>query len=499
MLAMPSPGGRSPMPADGAEGGGAAVAQTSDKQTVMVPDAPRPGGLDGFFKITERGSTMRTEILAGVTTWLTMAYILFLNPQILGSVPDNAGTILTFPEVLTVTALAAGVMTIAMGVFGKYPFAVAAGLGLNAFVTFTLVAQLGLTWPQAMGVIVIEGLVISVLVLTGLRQMIMDAIPMDLKLAIGIGIGLFLAIIGFVNGGVVVPGQGTVVTINPDLTTLRVLVFLVTLGLTAALVARNVRGSILIGIAFGTVVATVINVIWGHKVIWASLGGEVAQIPHSLTASPDFALVGNFNFGVFSVLSFWTAIAAIVSVMLSDFFDTMGTAVGLGKEAGLLDQEGRLPGMKRVLLVDGVAAAVGGAVSASSNTTYIESGAGIGDGGRTGLTSVVVGVLFLGAMFFSPIAGIVPPEATAPALIIVGYFMMKNVGDIDWRDAAIGIPAFLTITLMPFTYSITNGVAAGFVSYSLIKLLQGKGRDVHFLTYLVSLMFIGYFVRGLLA
>jgi AGZA family xanthine/uracil permease-like MFS transporter len=189
---------------------------------------------------------------------------------------------------------------------------------------------------------------------------------------------------------------------------------------------------------------------------------------------------------VFSVLSFWTAIAAIVSVMLSDFFDTMGTAVGLGKEAGLLDQEGRLPGIKRVLFVDGVAAAVGGAVSASSNTTYIESGAGIGDGGRTGLTSVVVGVLFLAAMFFSPIAGIVPPEATAPALIIVGYLMMKSVGDIAWRDPAIGIPALLTITLMPFTYSITNGVAAGFVSYTLIKVLQGKAREVHPLTYIVS-------------
>jgi adenine/guanine/hypoxanthine permease len=486
------------MPAGGDEGGGA-VAQTSEGKTVRVPDASGPGGLDGYFKITARGSTVRTEILAGLTTWLTMAYILFLNPTILGTVADNTGLKLGFPEVLTVTALAAGVMTIAMGVFGKYPFAIAAGLGLNAFVTFTLVAQLGLTWPQAMGVIVIEGVVISILVLTGLRQMIMDAIPMDLKLAIGIGIGLFLTIIGFVNGGIVVPGQGTVVTINPDLTTLRVLVFLLTLGLTAALVARNIRGSILIGIAFGTVVATLINIVWGHKVIWASLGGEVAQIPHSLTASPDFALVGNFNFGVFSVLSFWTAIAAIVSVMLSGFFDTMGTAVGLGKEAGLLDQDGRLPGMKRVLLVDGIAAAVGGAVSASSNTTYIESGAGIGDGGRTGLTSVVVGVLFLAAMFFSPIAGIVPPEATAPALIIVGYLMMKSVGDIDWRDAAIGIPALLTITLMPFTYSITNGVAAGFVSYTLIKVLQGRGRDVHLLTYIVSVLFIGYFVRGLLA
>jgi AGZA family xanthine/uracil permease-like MFS transporter len=463
---------------------------------VSVPEAERMTGLDRFFKITERGSTVRTEILAGLTTWLTMAYILFLNPAILGTIPDNQGTLLAFPQVLTVTALAAGVMTIAMGIYGRYPFAIAAGLGLNAFVTFTLVGQLGLTWPQAMGVIVIEGVVISILVLTGVREMILDAIPMDLKLAIGIGIGLFLAIIGFVNGGIVVAGQGTVLTINPDLTTLRVLVFLVTLALMAALVARNVRGAILIGIVFGTLVATVINVVWGHKAIWTA---GVAQFPSSITASPDFGLVGKFNFGVFSVLSFWTAIAAIVSVMLSDFFDTMGTAVGLGKEAGLLDTEGRLPGMKRVLFVDGVAAAVGGATSSSSNTTYIESGAGIGDGGRTGLTSVVVGGLFLLAMFFSPIAGIVPAEATAPALIIVAYFMMRAVGDIDWRDAAIGIPALLTITLMPFTYSITNGVAAGFVSYTLIKVMQGKGRDVHVLTYIVSLLFIGYFVRGLLA
>ncbi len=465
---------------------------------MQVPESP-PSSLDRYFKISERGSSVRTEILAGLTTWLTMAYILFLNPAILGAVTDNEGTTLGFAQVLTVTALAAGVMTLAMEIAGKVPFAIAAGLGLNAFVAFTLVGSLGLTWPAAMGVIVIEGIVISLLVLTGLRQMIMDAIPMDLKLAIGIGIGLFLAIIGFVNGGVVVAGTGTVVTITPDLTTLRILVFLVTLALTAALVARNVRGAILIGIAFGTLVAMVLNIGWGNEHIWDAVAPGIAQFPSDIVASPDFALVGNFNFDVFATLSFWTAIAAIMSVMLSDFFDTMGTAVGLGKEAGLLDEKGQLPGIKRVLLVDGIAAAVGGATSSSSNTTYIESGAGIGDGGRTGLTSVVVGVLFLLAMFFSPIAGIVPPEATAPALIIVGYFMMKSVGDIDWRDPAMGIPALLTITLMPFTYSITNGVAAGFVSYSLIKLMQGKGREVHFLTYLVSILFVGYFVRGLLA
>ena len=268
---------------------------------------------------------MRTEILAGLTTWLTMAYILFLNPAILGAIADNTGSSLQFPQVLTVTALAAGVMTIAMGVIGKYPFAIAAGLGLNAFVAFTLVGQLGLTWPQAMGVIVIEGVVISILVLTGVREMIMDAIPMDLKLAIGIGIGLFLAIIGFVNGGIVVAGQGTVVTINPDLTTLRVLVFLVTLALTAALVARNVRGAILIGIAFGTFVAMVINIVWGHKHIWAAVGtGRRRSCPSSVTATPNFALVGQLQLpGVLGA-----------ELLDRDRGDRLGDAVGLLRHDG---------------------------------------------------------------------------------------------------------------------------------------------------------------------
>jgi AGZA family xanthine/uracil permease-like MFS transporter len=474
------------------------MARTEPDQVVSVPEAPQ-SGLDRFFKITERGSSVRIEVLAGITTWLTMAYILFLNPAILGTVTDSQGASLPFPQVLTVTALAAGVMTILMGVVGKYPFAIAAGLGLNAFVAFTLVGSLGLTWPEAMGVIVIEGLVISALVLTGVREAIMNAIPMDLKRAIGIGIGLFLAIIGFVNGGLVVPGEGTVLTINSDLTTLRILVFLLTLAITAALVARGTRGALLIGIGAGTVFAALLNYGWGDRAIWDAVGPGIAQWPGSVVDTPDFALVGQFDFGVFAALPLLTAIAAIVSVMLSDFFDTMGTAVGLGDEAGLLDREGKLPGMKNVLLIDGLAAAAGGAVSASSNTTFIESGSGIGEGARTGLAAVVVGVLFLLSMFFSPIAGIVPPEATAPALIVVAYLMMKNVGQIDWKDASIGIPALLTMTLMPFTYSITNGVAAGFVSYTVIKVLQGKAREVHWLMYLVSVLFVGYFVRGLLA
>ncbi len=474
------------------------MAKTEIDRIVTVPNGGG-GPLDRYFKISERGSSVRTEIVAGVTTWLTMAYILFLNPQILGLVTDNEGTTLAFPQVLTVTALAAGVMTLAMGLWGRYPFAIAAGLGLNGFVAFTLVGALGLTWPQAMGVIVIEGLVISVLVLTNVRQLIMDAIPMDLKRAIAIGIGLFLAIIGFVTGGVVIQGEATPITIVPDLTTLRMATFVFGLVLAAGLVARKIRGGLLVAILVTTGFAIALNEIWADGTIWEALGPGVGRWPSDVVSSPDFALVGNFNLEVFSVLSIATALVAILSVMMADFFDTMGTAVGLGEEAGLLDEDGRLPGIKRVLLVDGLAAAAGGAASASSNTTFIESGAGIADGGRTGLASVVTGVLFLLCLFISPLAGVVPPEATAPVLVIVGFMMMKSVGEIDWRDPGIGIPAFLTMTLMPFTYNIAHGIAAGFLSYTLIRLMQGRPREVHWLLYAVDVLFVVYFVRGLLA
>jgi AGZA family xanthine/uracil permease-like MFS transporter len=456
--------------------------------------------LDRFFHISERGSTVRTEIIAGVATWLTMAYILFVNPAILGSVQDGSGTSLPFPQVLTVTALVAAVMTILMGVVANYPFALAAGLGLNAFVAFTLVATLGLSWSEAMGVIVIEGLIITVLVLTGFREAVLNAIPMDLKRAIGIGIGLFIAFIGLVNAGVVVhPEAGTIVALNSDLTTLRMLTFVIGLVITAGLVARRVRGALLIGILSTTVIAILINEIWGDGAIWSAVGPGVATVPQDVVSGPDFGLVGQFSFGVFDAIPVATALAAIVAVMLSDFFDTMGTVIGLGGEARLLDREGKLPGMNRVLLVDSVAAAAGGAASASSNTTFIESAAGISEGGRTGLTAVVVGVLFLLSLFFSPLAGLIPPEATAPVLVIVGYYMMVLVRDIEWSDPGIGIPALLTIGLMPFTFSITNGVAAGFLTYTVIAVLRGRGREVHWLLYVVSAVFVWYFVRGLLA
>jgi len=374
----------------------------------------------------------------------------------------------------------------------------AAGLGLNAFVAFTLVAAAGLTWEQAMGVIVIEGLVIAALVLTGFREAVLNAIPMDLKRAIGIGIGLFIAFIGLsVDAPIVTQGEGTILTLDPAyITSLRGLVFFVGLAITGALVARRMKGALLIGIVFTTVVASIVNAI-ADAPLWPD---GVATWPDSITATPDFGLIGQFSFGVFSAdtIAFATALALIISVMLSDFFDTMGTVIGVGGEAKLLTADGKLPGIQRVLLVDSLGAALGGATSSSSNTTYIESAAGVSEGGRTGLTAVVVGVLFLLAMFLAPLPGVVPPEATAPVLVIVGYFMMSVVREIDWKDPGVGIPVLLTMIVMPFTFSITNGVGAGFVSYTVIQILRGRWNQVHWLLYIVSAVFVWYFVEGIL-
>lgn len=456
---------------------------------MVTTNSRRTGqGLDRFFSISARGSTPRIEVLAGVTTWLTMAYILFVNPAILGL----GGNGLPFAQVLTVTALTAGVLTILMGVVANYPFALAAGLGLNAFVAFTLVGGQNLTFPEAMGVIVAEGILITILVLTKVREKILNAIPMDLKRAIGIGIGAFIALIGLVNAGVVTNMGATPLSLAPELTRWSIAVFVVGFTVSAVLVARRVRGALLIGILVATAMAIIVNEAVGGS-IWRN---GVAQIPGGVVATPDFALVGDFSFGFIGALGLASAAAAVLSVMLSDFFDTMGTVIGIGGEARMLDERGRLPGINRVLLVDSLGAVAGGVTSSSSNTTYIESASGVSEGGRTGLTAVVTGVLFLLAMFFSPLAGVIPPEATAPALVIVGYFMMTMVRDIEWSDPAMGIPALLTIVMMPFTYSITNGVGAGFLSYTVIALLRGRGRDVHPLLYVVAAIFAWYFIHG---
>jgi len=449
----------------------------------------QPGGaLERTFHIAERGSTPRREAIAGLTTFLTMAYILFVNPTILGG---DGG--LPFPQVLTVTALVAGVMTIAMGLVANYPFAIASGLGLNAVVAFQLVGAQGLSYPEAMGVVVAEGLIITVLVLTGFREAVLNAIPLALKKAIGAGIGLFITLIGFANAGLVVPGAGGGVLARGDLDSARIAVFAVGLLVTALLLARRITGALLLGIALTTVAAIVVNAVAGGD-LWSAVGPDTARVPSRLFAAPDFGLLGRFSFGFIGALGVLAAALAVFTLLLADFFDTMGTAVALGNEAGFLDERDRLPGINRVLLVDSLAAVAGGAASASSATTYIESASGIAEGGRTGLTSVVTGVLFLLALFLSPLAGVIPPEATAPALVLVGFLLLSVTRDIPWDDYRVAIPAFLTLVVMPFTYSITDGIGAGFVSYAFISLAAGRARELHWMMVLASVAFLLYFM-----
>jgi AGZA family xanthine/uracil permease-like MFS transporter len=453
------------------------------RMEATTSDATPSGGssfaarLDRYFDISVRGSSIPTEIRGGAATFLTMAYILFVNPQILGSVAAPGGVKLPFDQLLTVTALVAAIATLAMGIYGRYPFALASGLGINAFVAFSLVGADHLSWPDAMGVIVAEGLIITALVLIGFREAVINAIPHDLKLAIGIGIGLFITIIGLVDAGIVIKGQGTVVTIAPKLNTWAIGIFVFGLFATYAMVSRRIRGALLFGILGTTIVATIINEAKDKKVF----PNGSATWPDKVFDTPHFDLVGNFS------LHF-------VSVLLSDFFDTAGTVLGLGRRAGLVTPDGRLPGMRRVLIVDSLAAAAGGAASASSNTTFIESSAGIGEGARTGLASVVTGLLFACCLFISPLAGIIPSAATAPVLVIVGAMMFELVRHLEWSEPGIAVPVLLTIVLMPMTYSITNGVGAGFVSYSVLTLLAG--RRVHPLMLGISAIFVWYFVHG---
>ena len=449
--------------------------------------------IERLFGLSRRGTSVQTEAVAGLTTFMTMAYILFVNPAVLSAAgPAVEG--LAFPAVLTVTALVAGVMTIAMGLFANYPFAIASGLGLNAVVAFQLVGFQGLSYPQAMGVVVAEGLIITILVLTGFREAVLYAIPVELKKAIGAGIGLFITIIGFANSGIVVPGpgEGGPVLARGDVDSVRIAVFVVGLLLTAFLVARRTRGALLYGIVATTVVAIAVNALAGGE-LWAATGPGVAQLPAQIFAAPDFSLLGDFSFGFVAELGALSAVLAIFTLMLADFFDTMGTAIALGDEGDFLVDDARLPGMNRVLLVDSLAAVAGGLASASSATTYIESASGISEGGRTGLTSVVTGLLFLGAIFLSPLAAIIPPEATAPALILVGFLMMSVTRELPWDDFRIAIPAFLTMVVMPFNYSITDGIGWGFISYTFIQLASGRLRDVHWMMAVSSLAFAVYF------
>lgn len=441
-------------------------------------------GLENLFKLRARNTNVRTEILAGFATFMTMAYIIFVNPNILFGSPENP----MWAAAVTATCLAAGVTSIMMGLIANWPLGLAAGMGLNAFVAFGLVGGMKMPYFTAMGIIVVEGLLITLLVLTGIREKIMDAIPLNLKRGIGGGIGLFIAFIGLYESGLVVkhPAPDVPLTFG-NWADPKVLLTIIGLLITILLMVRKAKGALLVGIVGTTVVAVVFELL-GIKVLFPGALDRAA----SIVSFPDanaFATIGHAD--IKNVLFGGPAMWGIVfAVMMTDFFDTMGTVVSIGEQGRLLNKDGKVPGLNRILLVDSLSAAIGGFFGISSNTTYIESAAGVGEGGRTGLTAVVVGVLFILAIFFTPIIGLVPPQATAPALILVGFLMASTVREIEfdrWEEA---IPAFLTLIAIPLTYSIARGVGTGFVALVIIKLFTGKAKELNWLTILVSLLFV---------
>lgn len=465
--------------------------------------------LDRFFKISQRGSSIGQEVRGGVVTFLTMAYIIVLNPIILSGVADADGTYLGggsvagsgFATIAACTALVAGVLTILMGVVANFPLALATGLGLNAFVAFSVATQM--TWADAMGLVVLEGIVILVLVLTGFRKAVFDAVPAQLKTAIAVGIGLFLTLIGLIDAGFVrttgnaAPPIG--MGIGGELSGWPVLVFCIGLLLMISLHTRGVPGAILIGIVATTLLAIVVQALTDTP----ASGGDPASKgwnlnvpawPDSIVETPDLSLLGEFNlFGSFERVGVVAAVLLVFTLLLADFFDTMGTMTAVGAEAGLNDEDGAPEGAQRILIVDSVAAAVGGAAGVSSNTSYVESTAGVADGARTGLASVVTGLCFLLATVFTPLVSVIPNEAAVAALVLVGFLMMTQVTEIDWRNTEIAIPAFLTIAFMPFTYSITAGIGAGFLAYVVLKVVVGKIREVHVLLWIIAALFVAYF------
>jgi len=475
---------------------------TTPTSTVPTPGTAPRGGLDRFFEISRRGSTVGTEIRGGLVTFVTMAYIVILNPIILSGKPDIAGAELPFTAVGAATALTAGVMTILFGLITRLPFAFAAGLGINAFLAYSVVGEV--TWPEAMALVMINGIIIVLLAATGLRKMIFDAVPIQLKLAITVAIGLFIAFIGFVNSGFVTatgsnsPPVG--LGVGGSVATVPTVMFVVTLLLTGVLVARKVKGGMLIGLVVGTVLSVIAEAIWHLGSGVDNPGGWGLTIPAlsgSPVSIPDLSLLGAVDFGFdLSKVTVVALIMLVFTLVFSNFFDAMGTMTGLAKEAGLADAKGDFPRIKSALVVEGVGAIVGGATSSSSSTVFIESGSGIGEGARTGLANVVTGAMFLLAMFFTPLTSIVPTEVAAAALVIVGAMMMAQIAHIDLSDFRILLPVFLTATVMPMTYSIANGIGAGFLSWVVVNALAGRARSVSPLLWVVAAGFLIFFARG---
>ncbi|WP_179702474.1 NCS2 family permease [Leifsonia naganoensis] len=462
------------------------------------------GRLDRFFEITKRGTTWATEVRGGVLTFVTMAYIVILNPLILGGTPDVSGHSLQGAQVAAVTALSAGVMTVLFGLVARLPFAFAAGLGINSFLAVNVVQVL--TWQEAMGLVVINGLIIVLLSATGLRKLIFNAVPAQLKTAITVGIGLFIAFIGFVDSGFV---RSTNMSSPPvqlgeagSIATVPTLIFLLALVIMGVLMARKVKGALLIGIVAATVVAIIVEAIWP---VGPSMGGKnaggwnltVPQLPSSLVSLPNLGLVGQVDiFGSFGRIGALAAIMLVFTLVFTNFFDAMGSMTGLARSAGLAKEDGTFPRLQPALIVEGVGAVVGGATSSSSNTVFVESASGIGEGARTGFASVITGVLFLLAMFFTPLTQVVPLEVAAAALVIVGALMVVQIRHIDFSEFSSVLPVFLTIIVMPLTYSIANGIGVGFISWVLVRSLSGKAREISPLLWVVAAGFLIYFARG---
>ncbi len=466
--------------------------------------------LDSYFQIKKRKSSVGQEVRGGLVTYLTMVYIVVLNPLILGFTQDINGKFLgggdgpNLAAIAAATALIAGILTILMGAVANFPLALATGLGINAFVA--RIAANYMTWEQVMGLVVLEGILITIAVLTGFRVAIFKAIPTQLKLAISVGIGLFIALIGLVDAGFVRRTQSGPVPVElgagGNLVGWPVVVFIFGLLLIAFLYARKTKGAILIGVLSATVLAVILESVFKigplftapDKVNPSGWNLNVPAIPSSIIATPDFGLLGRFDlFGGFATAGFMAAALLVFTLLITDFFDTMGTMTAIGAEAGLADRNGNVENADRILLVDSIAAMAGGAGGVSSNTSYIESASGVGEGARTGLASIVTGIAFLLTTFLSPLVAIVPYEAATPALLIVGFLMMTQIKDIDWTDVTIALPAFLTIILMPFTYSIAVGIGAGFVTHVVLKVATGKSKTIHPLLWVVAVAFVIYF------
>lgn len=458
---------------------------------------PGQGALDRYFRISERGSTLGREVRGGFATFFAMAYIIVLNPIILSSAKDMYGHHLDSGQLVTATALTAAFTTLLMGVIGNVPIALAAGLGVNSVVALQLAPRM--SWPDAMGMVVLAGFVVMLLVATGLRERVMNAVPFGLRKAIAIGIGLFIMLIGLVDSGFVTRIPDVAQTTVPlqlgtggHLNGWPVLIFVLGALLTFALIVRKVPGAILISIVGMTVLALVVNSV--AKV--PSWGLTVPKWPGNPVATPDFGLIGKVSlFGGFSKVGVLTGVLFVFTVLLSCFFDAMGTIMGIGDEAKLTDAQGYMPGINKVLFVDGLAVAAGGASSSSATTAFVESTAGVGEGARTGFANVVTGGLFAVALFLTPVATMVPSQAATPALVAVGFLILSNsVREIDWADYTIAIPAFVTMLMMPFTYSITNGIGMGFITFVVLRLAAGRPREIPAAMYVVAAVFAFYYL-----